>query len=91
MATSQPARSVKEIEADIAASRTRLAGTVDELTYRVSPGTLKAKALASVKDTVDRTAFDADGDLRFDQLAKVLGGVAGVTLTLGVLRRLFHD
>ena len=42
MANKQPARSVKEIEADIAATRSRLARTVDELTYRYAGNRLQA-------------------------------------------------
>ncbi|WP_010148931.1 DUF3618 domain-containing protein [Serinicoccus profundi] len=90
MANKQPARSVKEIEADIAATRSRLARTVDELTYRVSPDTIKANAIASMKAKVNDTALDADGNPRYDRLATALGGVAAVALTLGGLRRVFN-
>lgn len=90
MANKQPARSVKEIEADIAASRDRLGRTVDEFTYRVSPDTLKANAIASLKAKVDEAIYDDEGDPRYDALAAVLGGVAAVALTLGGLRRIFN-
>ena len=52
MADKQPDRSVKEIEADISASRDRLARSVDELAYRVNPQTLKANAIANVQGRV---------------------------------------
>lgn len=97
MADKQPARSVKEIEADIAATRSRLARTVDELAYRVSPQTLKANALASVQDRVQHlahraqdTVVDPTGEPRYENIAKALGGVAAGALTLGTLRRLFN-
>ena len=80
MASTQPARSTKEIEADIAATRSRLARTVDELAYRVSPDTIKA----------NDAAFTPEGDVRYDRLAKVLGGVAGGAMVLGLLRRTFN-
>ncbi|MFK5582193.1 MULTISPECIES: DUF3618 domain-containing protein [unclassified Serinicoccus] len=90
MANKQPARSVKEIEADISATRGRLARTVDELTYRVSPDTLKANAVASLKGKANEVTYDADGNLRYDTLAVVLGGVAAVAITLGGMRRIFN-
>lgn len=90
MAAQQPARSVKEIEADLAATRTRMARTVDELAYRVSPTTLKANALASIKTKATDAAFDADGNLRMDRVATVLGGIAGTAIVLGLLRRAFY-
>lgn len=90
MADSQPSRSPKEIEADLAATRNRLSRSVDELAYRVSPSTLKSNAVASLKGAANDAAFTPEGDLRFDRLAKVLGGVAGTALTLGVLRRAFY-
>ncbi|WP_131103810.1 DUF3618 domain-containing protein [Ornithinimicrobium sufpigmenti] len=97
MADTQPDRSMKEIEADIAATRNRLARTVDELAYRVSPQTLKAKAIADVQgrvqDVADRAkdkVVDPDGEPRYENIAKALGGVAATALTLGSLRRLFN-
>lgn len=90
MANKQPARSVKEIEADIAATRSRLARTVDELSYRVSPDTLKANAVASLKGKVDDVTTDDDGNPRYDLLALALGGVAAAALTLGGARRIFY-
>lgn len=97
MADKQPARSTKEIEAEIAATRSRLARTVDELAYRVSPETIKSNAKAQVNSQVNAlvgqakgTVVDPAGDPRFENIAKGLGGVAAVALTLGVLRRAFN-
>ncbi|AXH96035.1 DUF3618 domain-containing protein [Ornithinimicrobium avium] len=90
MAGKQPARSVTEIEADLTATRNRMSRTVDELAYRVSPDTLKANAIASLKGKANDAAFDADGNPRLDRLAVVLGGVAGTAILLGLLRRAFH-
>lgn len=97
MADKQPARSVKEIEADISATRSRLARTVDELAYRVSPQTLKANALASAQGKVQHFAqvaqdkvVDPTGEPRYENIAKALGGVAAGAIVLGTLRRLFN-
>ncbi len=90
MAAKQPARSMAEIEADLAATRNRMARTVDELAYRVSPQTLKTKALASLREKANDAAFDAEGNVRLDRLAMVLGGVAGTAIVLGLLRRAFY-
>ena len=90
MASTQPARSPKEIEADLAATRSRLARSVDELAYRVSPDTIKANTIASLKGKANDAAFTPEGDVRFDRLAKVLGGVGGGAIVLGLLRRTFN-
>lgn len=97
MAKKQPTRSVKEIEADIAATRSRLSRTVDELAYRVSPDTLKTKAKAQVDTQINTfvgqakgKVVDPDGEPRLDNIATALGVVAGTALTLGVLRRVFN-
>lgn len=90
MAAKQPARSMAEIEADLAATRNRMARTVDELAYRVSPQTLKTKALVSLRGKANDAAFDAEGNVRLDRLAMVLGGVAGTAIVLGLLRRAFY-
>jgi hypothetical protein len=97
MADKSPARSPKEIEADLEATRNRLSRTVDELAYRVSPETLKSNAKAKVDAQVHQlvgrakgTVVDEGGDARLDNIAKGLGGVAAGALTLGVLRRIFY-
>ena len=90
MAGNQPARSVKEIEADLAATRTRMARTVDELAYRVSPETIKTNVVATLKGKANDAAFDSDGNVRLDRVASVLMSVAGTALVLGLLRRTFY-
>lgn len=97
MADKQPSRSMQEIEADITATRGRLSRTVDELAFRVSPQTLKANAMASVQGQVQQfvgsaesKVVDDDGEPRYENIAKILAGVAGACLTLGLLRRTFN-
>lgn len=84
------ARSPKEIEADLAATRNRMARSVDELAYRVSPDTLKANAVASLKGKANDAAFDPEGQPRFDRLAVALAGLGGTAVVLGLLRRTFN-
>ena len=97
MADKKPTRSTKEIEADIAATRSRLSRTVDELAYRVSPDTLKNNAKQQAKAQVNTLVGQAkgtvvadSGDPRFDNIAKGLGGLAAGALVLGLLRRTFN-
>lgn len=97
MADKQPERSVSEIEADLAATRSRLARSVDELAYRVSPDTIKANARAELDNRVQHfvgqakgTVVTDSGEPQYENIAKALAGVAGVALTLGTLRRLFN-
>lgn len=97
MADKKPARSTKEIEADIAATRNRLSRTVDELAYRVSPETLKANAKAQVNTQINTLVgsakgkvVDPAGEPRLENIAAGLGVLSGAALTLGVLRRIFN-
>lgn len=89
MADKQKARSEKEIEADLAATRDRLARTVDELAFRVSPAELQRRGTAAVKAKIDSKTLDENGDLRLDLVAYSLAGVASVALVLGLARRAF--
>lgn len=90
MADKPKPRSEKDIEADLSATRDRLARTVDQLTFRASPAELKRRQLEKLKVKGNELAFDAEGQPRLDRLAGALGGVSGVALVLGVARRLFH-
>jgi hypothetical protein len=88
--TAQKARSTKEIEADLAATRERLARTVDELAFRASPEELKRQQVEKLKASAQRLVFDEHGDVRMDRLATALGVVAGVAVLLGLGRRVFY-
>ncbi|NHN55741.1 DUF3618 domain-containing protein [Calidifontibacter sp. DB0510] len=79
--------SAKQIEADLQATRERLAGTIDELAFRARPQEIAKRQVESVKLKADDTLRTADGDLRQDKLATILGGASAGLLLLGLLRR----
>ncbi len=90
MAEKQKPRSEKDIEADLAATRDRLARTVDQLTFRASPAEVKRRQVEKLKAKGNELAFNAEGEPRLDRLAGALGGISGVALVLGAARRVFH-
>ncbi|GAA4987453.1 DUF3618 domain-containing protein [Actinopolymorpha pittospori] len=77
-------RSAAEIEADLAATRERLAETVDALTARVQPKVLAARGADRAKLTV----MAPDGTLRTERLIRLGVAVAGVVGALTLLRYL---
>jgi hypothetical protein len=73
-----------DLEAEIEATRERLAGTIDELLYRASPKTIASREVASFKaHFVD----PATGQPRTDNILKVVGGVVGVVALFVVIRK----
>lgn len=91
MADKPKPRSEKDIEADLSATRDRLARTVDQLTFRASPAELKRRQLEKLKAKGNEIAFDEKGELRLDRVASALGGVSGVALLVGTARRVFYQ
>ena len=78
------ARTAEQIEADIAATRARLASTVDELVDRANPKNVALRQVEQAKSQV----FDEQGQLRTQKIVAVAGAVAGVVGVLLVIRRL---
>jgi anti-sigma factor RsiW len=78
------ARTAEQIEADIAATRARLASTVDELVDRAHPKNVAKRQVEQAKSQV----FDETGQLRTQKLVAVAGAVAGVVAVLLVIRHL---
>ncbi|GAA1116430.1 hypothetical protein GCM10009630_12600 [Kribbella jejuensis] len=78
------ARTAEQIEADIAATRLRLASTVDELVDRANPKNVLERQVEQAKSQV----FDEHGQLRTQKIAAVAGAVVGVIGVLLVIRRL---
>ena len=78
------ARTAEQIEADIAATRARLASTVDELVDRANPKNLALRQVEQAKSQV----FDEQGQLRTQKIVAVAGAVVDVVGVLLVIRRL---
>lgn len=73
------------LESDVEATRERLASTIDELVYRVSPKTVVGRQVATTKaHFVDVES----GAPRTDNILKVVGGVVGVVVVFAVIRKL---
>ena len=78
------ARTKQQIEADIVATRARLASTVDELVDRAHPKNVAKRQVEQAKAQV----FDEAGQLRTQKLAAVSGAVITVVTVLLLIRRL---
>lgn len=78
------ARTAEQIEADIAATRARLASTVDELVDRAHPRNVAKRQIEQAKLQV----VDERGELRTQKILAVGGAAAGVFAVLLLIRRL---
>jgi hypothetical protein len=72
------------IESDIEMTRERLASTIDQLVYRTSPKTIARREVNQVKGYF----IDPDGAPRTDNIIKVVGGVVGVVVVFGLIRKI---
>ncbi len=81
---SSPARTPDEISAEIAETRNRLAGTIDQLVYRVKPKTIAQRQL----ETTKASFANADGSLRTDKILKVVGVAVGVIVAIVAIRKI---
>jgi hypothetical protein len=79
-------RSVDQIEADIAAARDRLAGTVDELHTRTAPKEIARRQAEAAKAKFTEATRTENGDLRTERIA-ALAAAAVALLGIGALRR----
>jgi hypothetical protein len=79
-------RTPAQIEAELAATRERLAATVDSLVDRVHPKSLATRGIAQAKDAV----VAEDGSLRTERLVKLAAAAGGAIVGLLMLRRLFR-
>jgi hypothetical protein len=92
---SQAPRTRAQIEADIAASRERLASSIEDLIDQVHPQRVKARQIESAKrlahaelDNARAQVFYPNGELRTSRLAAVGGAVAGFVTFVIVVRRI---
>ena len=79
-------KSVEQIEAEIAAARDRLAGTVDELHTRTAPQEIARRQVASAKEKFTEATRTPSGELRTERVA-ALAAAAVALLGLGAVRR----
>ena len=79
-------QSPAEIEAEIEATRARLASTVDELVDKAHPRNVAKRQVEQARSQV----YDAQGNLRTEKIATIAGAVAGVIVVLLVVRRLVN-
>jgi uncharacterized protein DUF3618 len=78
------ARSPEVISAEIAQTRTRLAGTIDQLVYRANPKTIAKREVSSLRSRF----VGPDGKPRTDAIAKTGAVVVGVVAAIVVLRKI---
>lgn len=79
-------KSVDQIEADIAAARARLAGTVDELHTRAAPQEIARRQVQSVREKLTEATRTPTGELRTERVA-ALAAAAVALIGLGAARR----
>ncbi|MCW2809796.1 MAG: hypothetical protein JWP61_254 [Friedmanniella sp.] len=91
--SSSSGRSASQIEADLGATRDRLAASIEVLIDTVHPNRIKQRTVARLKvlahEQLERArslVFNARGDLRTKRLATVGGGVGGYSVFLVVVR-----
>jgi len=76
---------IRSLEHEIEATRERLAGTIDQLVHRAHPKTVVNRQVTSVKSHfVDLET----GQPRTDNILKVVGGVVGVIVVFGIIRKI---
>jgi hypothetical protein len=87
-------RTESQIEADLGATRDRIASSLTELVDEVHPLRIKARTIGRIKAAVQARVddarayvFNARGDLRTDRLMTIGGAAAGVLTFVLVLRR----
>jgi hypothetical protein len=91
-------RTRSQIEADLGASRDRLAASVEALIFQVHPNRIKQRQIAAFKQMGENAKqnaksllFNARGDLRTDRIGVLAGAAAGllafVLIVRGIARR----
>jgi hypothetical protein len=92
-APSQPTRTQSQIEADLGATRDRLAASVAALIDQVHPNRIKQRQIANVKqfantelENAKSKIFNARGDLRTGRIVGVAAAVAGIVGFLLIIR-----
>jgi len=93
VASRQPDRDADQIQADVGATRDRIAAAVENLVDQVHPQHVKHRQVAGARhfahvelQHLKAMVFTARGDLRTDRLAAAGGAAAGAVGLLLVLR-----
>jgi hypothetical protein len=81
------AQTPAQIEAEIEATRARLAGTVDELATRVQPKEIARRSAEDAKAKLTAATHTEDGSLRTERVAAV-GAAAALVAALASFRAL---
>jgi predicted transcriptional regulator len=84
---SQAPMSTSAIEQEIAAARSRLESTVNELTYRAQPKVIAQRQVNGLKLKFDAATHTPEGDLRLDRIGAVVAATVAVVVMVGLLRR----
>lgn len=87
MADKPAPKTAKEIEAELQASRQRLASTIDELAFRTQPKEVAKRQVESVKLKANDLTRGGDGEVAGDKVGMIVGGAGAALLVLGLLRR----
>ena len=76
------------LEAELDATRERLAGTIDQLVYRTSPKTIVRREITTIKGYfVDLET----GQPRTTNILRVAGGLLGMVVLFTVVRKVASD
>lgn len=76
------------LEAELDATRERLAGTIDQLVYRTSPKTIVRREITSIKGYfVDLET----GQPRTTNVLKIVGSIVGVVVLFAAVRKVASD
>lgn len=86
-------RTPGQIEADMAATRQRVAASLETLIDTVHPNRVKQRTVATLKrnlhlqlDNAKALVFNSRGDLRTDRLVAVGSGAAGLVAFIAIVR-----
>ncbi|MBO0811225.1 MAG: DUF3618 domain-containing protein [Microlunatus sp.] len=97
-AASSTPRTRAQIEAELAASRERLASSIEQLIDQVHPQRIKQRQIESAKTlaraevaNVRSQFFHPNGELRATRLAAIGGAVAGFVTFVLVVRRIVRS
>lgn len=77
-------RTPNQIAADLAETRNRLAGTIDQLAYRVKPQTIISRQIESLKASF----HNDDGGLDQQKIAKIVGIGLGAIVAVVAIRKI---